>query len=364
MDALLRAALRGESVAWPDGENPAAFLRSAQDQGLQPLLYHCLRESGSLPRWPGRVVDALRAEMHKQVIEDMVSEREIREVLDALAGAEVHPLLLKGAPLSVTHYPGPGLRPRMDTDLLIDHEELPALDAALAPLGYARANAVTGDLVSHQCMYVGRTTLDVHWKIFNPSILAGLFPLPEVLSRAVAVPQLGPHARTLCPTDALLLACIHRIGHHAHHGQADRWLWLYDIHVLAQRMGEEELESFARLAAAKRVRALCLNGLEAARDRFGTRLIEGPLTRFLRVPEAASEPSARFLRPHLSRLDLWRLDFQDLRGRHRLRLLREHLFPPADYMLRKYGIGSRLLLPALYAHRAVSGVWRLLRSGR
>jgi len=364
VEDLLRAALRGENVSWPEGQDPLPFLKLTQEQGLQPLVYHCLRESGSLPCWPGPVLEALRAELHRQVARELVLERELADVLAALNAAGVRPLLLKGTPLAATHYPEPALRARMDTDLLIERTELPALDAALRPLGYERASAVSGDLVVHQCMYHGRINLDVHWKIMNPALLAGLFPASELHERAVPVPVYGPHARTLCPAHALLLACVHRVGHHAHHGQSERWLWLYDIHLLAQRMEEPEFEAFARGAAAKRVRSLCLSGLEAARARFGTRLIEGPLRRFLDVPEADSDPSARFLRPRLTRLDLWLMDLRALRGRERLRLVREHLFPPAEYMLQKYHAGSRLLLPVLYLRRALSGAWRVVGRGR
>jgi hypothetical protein len=359
MHSLICSILRGERVRWPEDADAGAFLALAQEHGAQPLLYYSLRQSGMLAEWPQPIADALKAELVRQVTRDLLSERELPRVLEALASAGVQPLLLKGTPLSVTHYPEAGLRPRTDTDLLIDREQLPALEAALVPLGYAAANAVSGDLVSHQRMYEGRLTLDVHWKLFNPALLAGLLPLQELRERAVAVPQLGPRARALCPAHALLHACIHRAGHHAL--QSDRLIWLYDIHLLAQAMNAAEFEDFARIAADIGVRTLCLAGLEAARGCFHTNVFEDIARRLLHVPAAASEPSALFLRPGLSRLDLWKSDFRHLRGRDRLRLVREHLLPPAGYMLRKYNTTSRLALPALYIRRALSGAWRLLR---
>jgi hypothetical protein len=44
------------------------------------------------------------------------------------------------------------------------------------------------------------------------------------------------------------------------------------------------------------------------------------------------------------------------------RLLREHLFPPAEYMQAKYGFRGAALLPALYASRLVSGVWKWFKA--
>ena len=47
-------------------------------------------------------------------------------------------------------------------------------------------------------------------------------------------------------------------------------------------------------------------------------------------------------------------ELRAVRGwRQRLGWLREHAFPSADYMLRKYGTQQRWLLPALYLRRAL-----------
>jgi hypothetical protein len=55
--------------------------------------------------------------------------------------------------------------------------------------------------------------------------------------------------------------------------------------------------------------------------------------------------------------DLLMADLSVLPWRGRLRLLREHLFPPADYMLSDPRPARRLPLPAHY-------LWRILRGAR
>jgi hypothetical protein len=45
----------------------------------------------------------------------------------------------------------------------------------------------------------------------------------------------------------------------------------------------------------------------------------------------------------------------------RAQLLREHLLPPPEYVMARYGRRSTLVLPALYLHRAFGGAWRLWR---
>jgi len=61
----------------------------------------------------------------------------------------------------------------------------------------------------------------------------------------------------------------------------------------------------------------------------------------------------------------WRMDFanfQTLPGwRDRLQLLKENLFPDADYMLNKYHTNNRFLLPFLYILRAVQGIIKRFR---
>lgn len=360
MKDLLRSVFSGHPAPWPPDLDAARFLSFTAEQALQPLLRYQLGRLGTPGSWPADVMEALQSAALREAARDVVVERELPRVLEALAGASIPALLLKGTPLSFARYPAPGLRPRADTDLLLRRSDLPAAERALADLEYRPANAVEGDYVSHQRSYAGPLVLDIHWKVLNPVMLADVLEWDELSARAEAVPALGPHARTACPAHALLLACVHRVAHHAH-DHTDRLIWLYDIHVLVQGMDPPAFEEFAKLAAGRRVRTLCLAGIEAAHEWFSTNLFADISRRILQVPGAASEPSARYLAAGLRRFDLWKLDLRSLDARGRLRLLREHLFPPAGYMLQKYNTSYRFLLPAFYLHRAVTGLWKAIR---
>ena len=74
------------------------------------------------------------------------------------------------------------------------------------------------------------------------------------------------------------------------------------------------------------------------------------------------EPSAAYLTPGRR----WRHELVSSLGclgwRDRVRLLREVVLPRPRYMLGAYGVGRSgvVLLPALYAHRAVCGAWKIL----
>jgi hypothetical protein len=281
---------------------------------------------------------------------------------------------MKGAALAYTYYRSPGLRPRCDTDVFVREADLPMVEEVLTALGYGRPNAVSGELVSYQRTYVKRGrhgiqhALDVHWKINNGQLFARVLSHDEAASRSIEVPALGEHVRALGPVHALLLACIHRASHEhvpyhvgetAHYG-GDRLIWLYDIHLLLSRLSRGDLDAILDLAAARQVRAVCLEALRRTQECLGTPLPEHVLEAL--SAEGPPEMSAVYVQGGRLRAGL--TEFRSLPSvGSKLLLLREHLFPPAEYMLRKYAVSHRIWLPALYTHRGLRGAWKLLCGG-
>ena len=43
-------------------------------------------------------------------------------------------------------------------------------------------------------------------------------------------------------------------------------------------------------------------------------------------------------------------------------MLSEHLFPPSEYMLKKYAVTSRAWLPKLYLQRGIQGAWKRIHT--
>jgi len=77
------------------------------------------------------------------------------------------------------------------------------------------------------------------------------------------------------------------------------------------------------------------------------------------------EPTAVFLESGRTKTDILISDLGTLRGwRPKLRLIREHLFPPAAYMRRAYGPVGPVLLPFTYLHRMATGVGKWFRAER
>jgi hypothetical protein len=296
------------------------------------------------------------------VLTDGVRVRELNAVLRACEDVGAKPLVFKGAALAHTHYAASWQRPRADADVLIAPTRREEVFSQLRRLGYARRTFTSGRLVTYQAPFWRRDhltiehDLDIHWRIVNPQVVSQALTHDELVERSVLACAEGYSMRVPSPVDSLLLTCVHRVAHHP--GDEQR-VWLEDIHLLASRLDSPEWETFVARAASRSIRAICLDGLMHAREKFQTAVPVGVLTA---LSEANGEASAVFLRTGLRPIDRLAADVRALGPMAGARLLREHLFPPAEYMQAKYGFRGAALLPALYASRLVSGVWKWFKA--
>src|SRR6266446_6297793 len=153
----LRAALRGEPAMWPITLGTHE-IDALEEHGALPLVYSFSH------------IPALRERAIREATTEAIRHEELRRVLGALG---VFALVVKGSALAHQLYPAPELRPRCDTDLLIDAADLDAARAALRALGYHEATTSGDELALAQrtfsrlddfgCPHL----LDVHWEIAN-----------------------------------------------------------------------------------------------------------------------------------------------------------------------------------------------------
>jgi hypothetical protein len=365
---LFADILKGDAVPWSGFRMaPEEFLRACREGNLTCLMDERLR---SLPPercdWPEAVRDALATAARRQTATELLRRKELIEVLDLLAAEDVCPILLKGTGLAYSLYPTPASRPRFDTDLLIRRDQVDAVRRGLAGRGYTAPVHCDGDLLF--CQFPLRKTdafgvlhaFDVHWKISTQSVFADVLGFDEIAGVAMDLPSLGVFARTTGPVHALLLACIHPVMHHRN---VESLLWTYDIHLLASRLSDQEIDRFAELAVAKQVSAICAHQLTAARRRFGTRVSDPVMMKLAAVQ--AGEPSAAYLRPNRRWGNELVSSIQGLPSWiDRLRLLREVMLPGPAYMLKVYRVAPSspraAFLPIFYIHRLASGVLRIM----
>jgi len=362
--STLATILRGDRLCpLPSASDLTALLEAAAAEGLTGLFHARLSRTTEADGWPRRVIDDLARAAHAEDARELLRQREITAVLVALSDADVRPILLKGAPLAYSLYPTPASRPRIDCDLLIPHESIPAVRQAMVALGYVSALACEGELLFRQFAMARRDAFgvdhqfDFHWKISSQSLFMDLLTYEELAREAIVVEALGPFAHAAGPVHALLLACVHPV---IHHRNRERLIWTYDIHLLASRLSANDFERFAGLVVEKKVAAIAARQLSLSQLRFATRVPERVT---VRLAGATAEQSESYLRPRRR----WHHELaSNLKGlpswRDRSKLLREVIFPAPGYMLETYRMNpgplGLLIVPVLYLHR---GTWGLLK---
>jgi hypothetical protein len=375
-DALLCAALRGEHRAWPiaaEGDFTARFLERSAWHGVQPLLHHLLKpEQASALGWPHEVT----AECHRQAIAwtmwELRHQALLTQVLEKLAGMDIQPVLFKGTALAYGLYPNPILRSRGDTDFMVLFLDRERVANALEILGFLQDAGVRGDFMSYQATFTqteasgSSHSLDLHWRVNNCQLVARLFSYEELRARAQSVPELSPHAFAASSVDALLLACMHRSKHKqapyivdgVAHYSGNRLIWLYDIHLLALKLTQDEWHEFIDLATRKGLRAVCLEGLSLAQTCFSTPVASEVIEALARPGQP--EPIAQYMESSAIRR-LW-MDLCAINGwRSKLGFLTEKLFPPASYMHQLYPDAGSAALPWLYLRRATDWLFGHLK---
>jgi hypothetical protein len=355
----------GHIPRWRDiGADAATVLEVCRALEISGLVHHQLTHAATASDWPDEVRATIERRMRAAGAIELVRGREITRVLDALAARRVFPLLFKGAALARLVYDAPTMRPSVDTDLLISRDHVEITREVMTGLGYREPPMTNGERVFCQFQLTKTDRLgvehvfDVHWKISMQTLFADVLTYAEMSAEAVPIPALGLHARSPSECHALLLACIHPV---MHHGNAERLLWMCDIHFLVRRLSHGELLRFARLAVTRQMAAICKQQLSLAAARCDTRL-PADVADTLTIA-TASEPASRYLQPRRRWHHelLWNVRTLP-RWSHRAQLLREVLFPHPRYMLHAYHLGARgiVLLPALYAHRCAYGAFKII----
>src|SRR5207244_4472442 len=88
--------------------------------------------------YPPEFVAAVTRVARAEVAIEHCRRLEVMRVLSALHDAGVRTLIIKGTALAYTQYTHPSLRPRNDTDLLVDRAAWGRAERVLHRLGYKR----------------------------------------------------------------------------------------------------------------------------------------------------------------------------------------------------------------------------------
>jgi hypothetical protein len=333
----------------PSGEvGGDALLLAARSHGIVPLLSAGLAAHGDVPGAPSmpELTRIARGEALNVAVQDVVLER----ALAALRDAEIPALVLKGGALAQTHYSNPHLRPRIDTDVLVPPRDYERAIAALERSGFERLASLDSSLLLRQAPLVLRQPnglqgiIDLHREISNRPAYLGVLAFDQLLADCQTVP-FGEHGFQ-APGDvhALILACVHLLGHH---GNAPRLIWLYDIVALAELLDVAGLKDARSLADARGCAPAVAHTLAQAYGVLGT-LGSRPVSQFVaawaaQVPQPPAEPT---------RLRIVVNDIRALPGISlKCAYIWQNLFPGASYMRATARPGVSGWLPSLYARR-------------
>ena len=371
---LVCAIIRGDVTSWPllDNGSLNKLVEAAFNHSVQLIVFDTLKKLSTWDRWPPSLRERLKNDFAAACALELIGERELRKVLICLDEHRIRPILLKGVPLGYTIYQSPTLRPREDMDLLIRESDMQQVARILSGLGYDGPE-LEGELVSYQCSYRRKDSygichhLDVHWKISNEQLFARTFSFDELLAEAIEIPSLASCALGLGYVHALLLACMHRFVH-AHapfYGNGkpvyagDHLRWVYDIHLLCSALSAGQWSEFTPLARTKKIAGFCVDGLNAARQAFNTKI---PGETISALQAAAGNDAASTQRLRTSAAAWFLANLRALPNfRQRLAVVKQVALPPSAYMMEKYQINNRLALPFLYGYRSVKGVFKWLR---
>ncbi len=363
--AALCSILRGD-VSQPNPIRPQSLANAALAHGVHNLIFEqCagrdddnLRQARSL----------LRDTVHRSVSQLLAQNAASRELCQDLANCHFRFLPIKGLAVAHSDYPSPHLRPRADTDILVDPEQVAECRTWLQQNGYRceplvvplskgmylasqfGATREAGQLFTH--------TFDIHWRVSNRACLSEPLDFELLYSSSVPAPSMGEAMRVPHPLYSLIIACVHWIAE-----PSKRLIWLYDIHLMASAMSADFADTLQRSAREMRLSHIIHHVLRQTQEAFHSRLPAELLQALQRTMKADPQEPTRLL---ISRPDktmaMHRADFLALAdAATRIRMLGALLFPPPSY-LDLAGIGHGLPLPLRHTLRLTRPLWR--RFGR
>lgn len=315
-ESLLRAALwsgRRGLAAWNEWQTRVAASGAidAESQTILPLLYRNLRH---------QEIEAPELEPLETIYARTRAENEIKlqegaEVVATLRGRGIQTLLLKGAPLLILHYRDVGPRPMADFDVAVPSDQARASLELLQKAGWQPGKQVTSATLrfrhSAGLYRVGRSPLDLHWRVFYES--CGWVGDRPFWRDAVPLEVAGTH--TLAPRAADLF--LHTVIHGMRQPEPSL-RWIADAVTLLNGTRERfEWDRLLELAGTYRVSVRLAIALKYLVAQFDVGVPDAIREQFSRPREGSLERAeiwARQRRPWLSRLSGVAIDYSRIQA--------------------------------------------------
>lgn len=287
----------------------------------------------------------------------------------AFAAVGVETVLLKGIAFCLTLYPDPAVRPMNDLDLWLQPADLPTAWRVMADLGFhdkglwpdvaaipphvAQLDFYPGDLKTSPL------SVELHWDLSQREGVRGRLPLARWWVQTVSVPWRGQSLRVLSPGAALVHTAVHQL---LEHRAEIRWRWLLDIDQLVRGRPDYYLtpadwQQAAVDADAAGVLPAVQAALRLVARELATPLPESALDLLAQKADPAQQNWVRHIaNPQRSPVGKVLLNAQNTPGwRQKTAVILPTLFPHPNYMMQRYHIHHRALLPFYYLARLLRG---------
>lgn len=318
-------------------QNPEELIRLSSAHGLNAVIFHLLSKISDGCK--ANILELLRPAVVEETQRSLVQVVDIQALADHLTEKHIPFLLIKGVVLAHLYFPSPNLRPRADTDIFIDQDNIVAARNWLCGNGYRCEPLVTplrkGQFLSTQfsCRAVdrppGHPAFDLHWKINNSSALGGLLSFDDLYACSIPLEGLGHGIRVPTLPFSLIIACIHWIGE-----PNKRLIWLYDIHVMNEFMESRDWDLVINFAVENKSISIIQKVLEQTIQWFETDFPPEMLERLDRIhAERPKETLQLLTRTSASAVRDRYVDFLVLPWRQRLTCLWTVCFPPKSYLM-------------------------------
>jgi Uncharacterised nucleotidyltransferase len=291
----------------------------------------------------------IRAAFARERLHDEQQAIHLARLSEAFSASNLYALVIKGAALARQVYPQLGLRAKGDLDVWVPFSQLAEVRRMLFALGYRSIPCNFGRFSQPEQSFIGADAqnpvkIDLHWEVSSRPLLARAFSFESIWHASVKF-GFGSAIRAPNLPDALLIAVIHRVGHHR---ENERWIWLKDIDLLWRALTPEQRIHAFQQARAKGVSTLLHEALVSTAAIFQT-----PIQIDREFNPQAHELSARLLDARTSLL--W-FDFKSLNWPDFFRLCGEHAFPPMQFMQHRFGQHPQWQMPWFYAKRWISSM--------
>ena len=335
---------------------PGDLVKLAEKNGLTGLLLDKLTFA---PGSPSPVFSLLKENALKEAQRALAQEQDMGLITGVLEREGFPFLLIKGAPLAYLYYPSPNLRPRADTDIFVPEGHIERTHVALIANGYSceplvtplsRGQYLTTQFVCRRGTRSQATDIDIHWRINNSTTLGRLLTFAEIHDRSCNVARLGEHVFGPGLAHAVLISCLHWAAE-----PCRKLIWLYDLHLLNQHMGDDDWEALTDACSIKNCGAVVANTLENTSIWFNTSFPPRVLEKLNR--DISRHPVGRLELLNPSRVDHMRnryVDFLSLNWSERFHFLFTLCFPPATYVQLEnpeVGVPSKFFLFWYYLRR-------------